>query len=110
MADIEKKEIEMHVAVMLQEAVASLITDTSGFYIDGTFGRGGHSGQILEALSAAGCLLSIDKDPQAIAAGRFQFGEDSRFELVQESFAKMHALVKSRNKLGEVTGILLDLF
>ena len=109
MTDIEQKETGMHVTVLLQEAVTSLITDKSGFYIDGTFGRGGHSGLILDELSAAGYLLSIDKDPQAIAAGRLEYGEDPRFELVQESFAQMHGLVESRNKLGEVTGILLDL-
>ncbi len=97
MTDIEKKETDMHVSVLLQEAVTSLITDENGFYIDGTFGRGGHSGLILDELSAAGSLLSIDKDPQAIVAGSLEFGGDSRFELVQESFAQMHALVKSRH-------------
>jgi 16S rRNA (cytosine1402-N4)-methyltransferase len=109
MTDTEKKEKGVHVTVLLEEAVQGLLTDKSGFYIDGTFGRGGHSGLVLEGLSEAGCLLSIDKDPQAIAVGNLQFGKDSRFELVQESFADMRALVESRNKLGEVAGILLDL-
>ena len=109
MTDTEKKEKGVHVTVLLEEAVQGLLTDKNGFYIDGTFGRGGHSGLVLDGLSEAGCLLSIDKDPQAIAVGNLQFGKDSRFELVQESFADMRALVKSRNKLGEVTGILLDL-
>lgn len=109
MTDTAKKEIDVHVTVLLEEAVKGLITDKNGFYIDGTFGRGGHSGLILGELSEAGCLLSIDKDPQAIAVGNLRFGKDSRFELVQESFADMKALVESRNKLGEVTGILLDL-
>lgn len=109
MTDTEKKEKGVHVTVLLEEAVQGLLTDKNGFYIDGTFGRGGHSGLVLEGLSEAGCLLSIDKDPQAIAVGNLQFGKDSRFELVQESFADMRALVESRNKLGEVAGILLDL-
>lgn len=109
MTDTAEKEIDSHVTVLLEEAVKGLITDKNGFYIDGTFGRGGHSGLILEALSESGCLLSIDKDPQAITVGNLRFGDDSRFELVQESFAQMKALVESRNKLGEVTGILLDL-
>jgi 16S rRNA (cytosine1402-N4)-methyltransferase len=109
MTDTEKKEKGVHVTVLLEEAVQGLLTDKNGFYIDGTFGRGGHSGLVLDGLSEAGCLLSIDKDPQAIAVGNLQFGKDSRFELVQESFADMRALVESRNKLGEVTGILLDL-
>ena len=109
MENEEKKDSGTHVAVMLQEAVTSLITDKSGFYIDGTFGRGGHSGLILDELSAAGYLLSIDKDPRAFAAGKLAFGEDSRFELVQESFARMYTLAQARGKLGKVTGILLDL-
>jgi 16S rRNA (cytosine1402-N4)-methyltransferase len=109
MTDTEKKEKGVHVTVLLEEAVQGLLTDKNGFYIDGTFGRGGHSGLVLDGLSEAGCLLSIDKDPQAIAVGNLQFGKDSRFELVQESFADMRALVESRNKLGEVAGILLDL-
>jgi 16S rRNA (cytosine1402-N4)-methyltransferase len=109
MTNLVKKEIDSHVTVLLEEAVQSLITAKDGFYIDGTFGRGGHTDLILKELSKSGFLLAIDKDPQAIAVGKIRFADDARFELVQESFALMKALVDERNKLGEVTGILLDL-
>ena len=105
----QANQANTHITVLLNEAVEFLITDKSGFYVDGTFGRGGHSGSILHGLSDKGCLLSIDKDPEAIAVGDRLFGDDPRFELAKCSFAEMKTLVEKKNKLGEVTGILLDL-
>jgi len=98
-----------HATVLLNEAVEALVTDPDGFYVDGTFGRGGHSAAILARLSAHGALLAIDKDPQACAAGRQRFGNDSRFEMVQASFADLAALVAGRGRSGQVSGLLLDL-
>lgn len=98
-----------HITVLLNEAVEALVTDTSGFYVDGTFGRGGHSGLILQSLSADGQLLGIDKDVAAIATANARFGDDSRFAIAHGSFAELASLVEARGLKGKVTGVLLDL-
>ncbi len=58
-----------HVPVMAQEAVAALAIKPDGLYVDGTFGRGGHSRLILAALGSAGRLIALDRDPDAMCAG-----------------------------------------
>ncbi len=98
-----------HITVLLNEAVEALVTDTSGFYVDGTFGRGGHSGLILQQLAVNGHLLAIDKDLAAIATARQRFGEDSRFDIAHGSFAELAQLVDARGMTGKVSGVLLDL-
>nr|WP_324258070.1 16S rRNA (cytosine(1402)-N(4))-methyltransferase RsmH [Cellvibrio fontiphilus] len=98
-----------HITVLLNEAVEALVTDTSGFYVDGTFGRGGHSGLILQQLAADGRLLGIDKDLAAIATANQRFGDDSRFTIAHGSFAELAALVEARDMTGKVAGVLLDL-
>lgn len=98
-----------HRAVLLDEAVEALdITGmrTRGTYIDGTFGRGGHSGQILQRLSSEGRLIAFDKDLNAIAAA--QNMADPRFSIVHGSFATMQAVLKERG-IETVDGVLLDL-
>jgi 16S rRNA (cytosine1402-N4)-methyltransferase len=97
-----------HITVLLNEAVAALVTDTSGFYVDGTFGRGGHSALILQHLATDGRLLAIDKDLAAIEAAT-RFGGDSRFAIAHGSFAELAQLVTERGMAGKVTGVLLDL-
>ena len=62
-----------HVTVLLQEAVDALVTNPAGFYVDGTFGRGGHSALVLEHLSPEGHLMGIDKDVSAIAVANERF-------------------------------------
>lgn len=98
-----------HITVLLQEAVAALVTDTSGFYVDGTFGRGGHSSLILQSLAAKGRLLGIDKDLAAIATANTRLGGDNRFEIAHGSFAELASLVSARGFSGKVAGVLLDL-
>lgn len=98
-----------HETVLLREAVAALVTDRDGFYVDGTFGRGGHSAAILEMLSAEGRLLAVDKDPEACAVGVQGFSGDGRFEMVHGSFAELSKLIESRAQKGVVAGVLLDL-
>jgi 16S rRNA (cytosine1402-N4)-methyltransferase len=97
-----------HRAVLLHEAVQFLVTEPGGRYVDGTFGRGGHSGLILEKLSADGQLLAFDKDPQAIIAAAAWL-KDGRFEVIQQSFAALAAVLKQCHWQGDVDGILLDL-
>ncbi len=98
----------MHETVLLEEAVDALLTDSSGIYADGTFGRGGHSRLILSRLSEAGRLVGVDKDPQAIAAGKALEAEDSRFAILQGSFAELAKLAATIG-IDAFDGLLLDL-
>lgn len=98
-----------HITVMLNEAVEALVTDPDGFYIDGTFGRGGHSSLILSKLSEKGRLLGIDKDPMAIAEAQRRFGDDPRFSIEHGAFSEIESFVAKRDLVGQVTGVLLDL-
>ncbi len=98
-----------HVTVMLHEAVEALAVRADGCYLDGTFGRGGHSRLVLAALGAQGRLIGFDKDPLAIATGLELMAADSRFQIVQRSFAELGEEVVARGLQGRVDGILLDL-
>src|ERR1700692_1639465 len=105
MAPAMKNELQ-HRTVLLDEAVDALVTRVDGTYIDGTFGRGGHSRLILAKLGEAGRLIAFDKNPFAIAtAAQIQ---DSRFSIVHESFASLAAAAAERG-VGKVSGVLLDL-
>lgn len=98
-----------HITVLLDEAVEGLAVRANGCYLDGTFGRGGHSRLILERLGPDGRLLGFDKDPLAIATGNALAAEDGRFVVVQRSFAELGAELAQRALGGQVSGILLDL-
>ncbi|WP_049628882.1 16S rRNA (cytosine(1402)-N(4))-methyltransferase RsmH [Cellvibrio sp. pealriver] len=98
-----------HITVLLNEAVEALITDPAGFYVDGTFGRGGHSALVLQQLASNGRLLGIDKDLAAIATANTRFANDSRFAIAHGSFAELAQLVAERGMTGKVSGVLLDL-
>ncbi len=98
-----------HRTVLLEEAVDALQIDggrADGVYVDGTFGRGGHSRLILERLGARGRLIAFDKDMQAIATARTI--ADPRFEIVHDSFATLGEALAARGVV-RVDGILLDL-
>jgi 16S rRNA (cytosine1402-N4)-methyltransferase len=98
----------MHQTVLLREAVDALVTTPSGFYVDGTFGRGGHSRYLLSRLSGDGRLLGVDKDPLARAeAEKLAVGEP-RFEFYHGSFAQLPHQLR-RMGIDAVDGILLDL-
>ncbi len=93
-----------HRTVLLDEAVDALVWRPDGAYVDGTFGRGGHSRAVLARLGPAGALVAFDKDPAAIAeAGTI---EDARFSIEHASFAEMGDRLAGR---GPVAGVLLDL-
>ena len=98
-----------HITVLLDEAVEALAVRADGCYLDGTFGRGGHSRLILEHLGADGRLLGFDKDPLAIATGQALAAEDGRFVIVQRSFAELGDELQVRGLAGKVSGVLLDL-
>lgn len=105
MAPAMSNELQ-HRTVLLEEAVNALVTRADGIYIDGTFGRGGHSRAVLARLGESGRLIGFDKDPLAIATA--QQIADPRFEIVHESFASLRDAMGERG-VGRVSGVLLDL-
>lgn len=95
-----------HRTVLLDEAVDALVAAPEGVYVDGTFGRGGHSRLLLSRLAPGGRLLAFDKDPEAVAEGaRVQ---DPRFSLVHDSFATLETACAERG-IAALSGVLLDL-
>ena len=98
-----------HRPVLLSEALTALAIKPDGVYLDGTFGRGGHSEEILRQLSGQGRLLAMDQDPQAVEAGKQRFGSDPRFEIVYGNFESMVEVVSERDLKQKVDGVLLDI-
>ncbi len=98
----------MHQTVLLREAVDALVTHPGGFYVDGTFGRGGHSRCLLERLDEDGRVLGIDKDEAAERAAEELEKSEPRFEFFRGSFAQLPHQLR-RMGIDAVDGILLDL-
>lgn len=99
----------MHESVLLHQAVAALNIKADGVYVDGTFGRGGHSRVLLECLSDKGRLFVFDKDQQAIAEAEALQAEDARVQVVHGSFSSMQSILQEAGLAACVDGILLDL-
>jgi 16S rRNA (cytosine1402-N4)-methyltransferase len=99
-----------HTTVLLHEAIDALVTSPSGVYVDGTFGRGGHSRLLLERLAPAGRLVALDRDPAAVAAASAGATrvDDPRFSIHHANFADMPTLLASLG-IDKVDGVLLDL-
>mgnify|MGYP000636054590 CR=1 FL=1 len=93
-----------HVSVLLAESVSALSVRADGSYLDGTFGRGGHSREILSRLSPSGKLIAVDKDPAAEASA-LSLAKDPRFQFEPGSFADISRIVTDNS----LDGILLDL-
>ena len=98
-----------HTPVLLEEVLAGLSIRSDGRYCDATFGRGGHTAAILEALGPDGRVVAIDRDAEAIRAGRLRFGDEPRLTLMRGSFARLTELVRTAGVEGELQGVLLDL-
>ncbi|MBT0726184.1 16S rRNA (cytosine(1402)-N(4))-methyltransferase RsmH [Rosenbergiella australiborealis] len=96
-----------HTTVLLDDAVNGLNIHPDGIYIDGTFGRGGHSRLILSQLGEKGRLVAIDRDPQAIAAAAEI--NDPRFSIIHGPFSQLGDYVEQLGLVGKIDGILLDL-
>ena len=92
------QESNEHYSVLLAESIDGLNIKPNGIYIDATFGRGGHSRAILQALSSQGRLIAIDQDPQAVAYAREQL-TDARFEIVHASFADLYQIAQDRKSV-----------
>jgi 16S rRNA (cytosine1402-N4)-methyltransferase len=97
---------DAHTTVLLHEAVDALAVRPDGVYVDGTFGRGGHSRLILERLGEPGRLIALDRDPSALAAAGV-IG-DQRFSAAHSSFSKIREVLR-QFAIDRVDGILLDL-
>tara|TARA_R110002124_G_scaffold62737_4_gene171345 strand:- start:423 stop:1340 length:918 start_codon:yes stop_codon:yes gene_type:complete len=98
----------MHQTVLLHEAVDALVTTPGGFYVDGTFGRGGHSRYLLQRLNDDGRVLGVDKDLAAQAAAQELAQSEPRFEFFHGSFAQLPHQLRGMG-IDAVDGILLDL-
>lgn len=98
-----------HQPVLLEEAVDALNIRADGIYVDGTFGRGGHSAAILHQLGESGRLIAFDQDPEAIASAHKRFADDKRFEIVHENFSAMERVIKAMGLSGRIDGVLLDI-
>ena len=96
----------MHITVLLREAVDALAVKSDGVYVDGTFGRGGHSRLILSRLGENGRLIAFDKDQAAIASGK-QI-DDKRFCIRHSDFSQMCWMLQEL-RVDHVDGVLLDL-
>jgi 16S rRNA (cytosine1402-N4)-methyltransferase len=98
-----------HTPVLLDEVLAALQVRTDGCYLDATFGRGGHTAAILEKVGKEGRVIAIDRDPEAVRAGRERFGNDVRLSLVSSPFSQLLSVVSEMGLVGELDGVLLDL-
>ncbi len=98
-----------HQSVLLEESINGLDIKADGIYVDGTFGRGGHSRAILQQLNQAGRLIAIDKDQEAIQYAENHFAHDPRFNIVSDSFSNLAEITKKFGVYGCINGILLDL-
>lgn len=98
-----------HTPVFLEEALAALDVRDGGRYLDATFGRGGHTAAILQRVGRQGRVVAIDRDPEAIRAGRERFATDERLTLVHGPFSRVAQVVQEMGMVGEFNGVLLDL-
>ncbi|MEZ8142602.1 MULTISPECIES: 16S rRNA (cytosine(1402)-N(4))-methyltransferase RsmH [Enterovibrio] len=96
-----------HISVLLHESIEGLALKPDGIYVDGTFGRGGHTREILSRLGENARLYSIDRDPQAIAeAAKI---DDPRFNIIQGPFSGIQQYIEDLGLSGQINGVLLDL-
>ena len=95
--------------MLAAEALAGLALETGGYYVDATFGRGGHTALILQALGPEGRVLALDRDPQAVAAGQRHFAHEVRLALAHASFADLATLVPAHAHQHPCRGVLFDL-
>lgn len=105
-------EFLQHTPVLLHEVLAALQIRAGGRYLDATFGRGGHTAAILERSGVHGAVVAIDRDPDAIHAGRERFADEllaGRLTLVSSPFSRLAQVVQETGMAGRFDGVLLDL-
>ena len=101
--------MDEHTPVLVEESLAALALEADGYYVDATFGRGGHTARILQALGREGRVLAIDRDAAAIEAGRTRFADEVRLALVHAPFAELATLVPRHSDGRPCRGVLFDL-
>jgi 16S rRNA (cytosine1402-N4)-methyltransferase len=101
--------MDEHTPVLVDESLAALAPEADGFYVDATFGRGGHTARLLEALGGEGRVLALDRDPAAIEAGAKRFAHEVRLTLLHAPFAELAALVPAHAHGRPCRGVLFDL-
>lgn len=97
-----------HLSVLLDESIEGLNIQTDGIYVDATFGRGGHSRAILEAIGDDGRLIALDRDKEAIKAAE-QFANDKRFSIHHCAFANIKVVINDLDLYGKIDGVLMDI-
>ena len=101
---------DQHQSVLLAEAISALNMASTGTYVDCTYGRGGHSTEMLQHLGEkTGQLFAFDRDPEAVSDARIRFSEDTRFKIFHENFSELAVAMKQEGVFGQINGILLDL-
>jgi len=100
---------QAHAPVLHDEVIAALAIKPKGYYVDGTYGRGGHARSILAALDQDGRLIVMDRDPQAIADARAKLGADERVIVIHDDYANLYARIAALDLLEGIDGVLLDL-
>ena len=101
--------LDLHRPVLFEEAIDAMNIQPDSCCMDGTFGRGGHSGAILEHLGEQGCLIALDKDESAIEYGKERFSGEARLHLRHSSFAGLKEIAEEFSVVGKVQAVLLDL-
>ncbi len=101
--------VDQHQPVLRSEVIEVLNIKSNGIYIDCTFGRGGHSSEILKGLSTEGRLLAIDQDPEAVRYGKKEFENEQRIVIEQSNFSEILQVVEKYGFAGKINGILFDL-
>lgn len=101
--------MSLHTPVLQNEVLEALLVSGDGCYCDATFGRGGHTAGILSALGTDGRVIAIDRDPDAIEAGRRRFAGEPRLTLIRGSFERLEELLRTAGIEGKLNGVLMDL-
>jgi len=101
--------VDEHSPVLVDQALAALAIRAGGYYVDATFGRGGHTARILQAVGGEGRVLALDRDPAAIEFGRRRFGSDLRLTLAHTPFSDLAELVPAHSQGRPCAGVLFDL-
>ena len=116
-SELVAENSQEHLPVLLQEAVSHLLSgsgasaelsEPSDVFVDATFGRGGHSREILKQLTPNSRLIGLDRDPEAVIQGAVLAAQDQRFSIHQARFSEL-SQVLDELKIGSVQGILMDI-
>jgi 16S rRNA (cytosine1402-N4)-methyltransferase len=102
------KDSFIHRSVLLQESIQGLKIKPDGIYIDATFGRGGHSAEILKQLSSEGRLIALDRDDTAIESAK-RFIDDPRFSIHHVAFSNIEDVVNELELMCDIDGVLMDI-